>query len=120
MTQNDTFSFSYYLNSSWKGKLYTKIQGLRIPHIHSNLQYCFLSFLPYFCLTSHHGFEQTAEKCIIFAEEKQHSAIWKQAFIALVCIFFAPSTNESAQGASQEASITTKGGHNRWQAPVIY
>ena len=98
MTQNDTFSFSYYLDSSWKGKLYTKIQGLRIPHIHSNLQYCFLSFLPYFCLTSHHGFEQTAEKCIIFA----------------------PSTNESAQGASQEASITTKGGHNRRQAPVIY
>ena len=88
MTQNDTFSFSYYLDSSWKGKLYTKIQGLRIPNIHSNLQYCFLSFLPYFCLTSHHGFEQTAEKCIIFAEEKQHSAIWKQAFIALVCIFF--------------------------------
>ena len=86
MTQNDTFSFSYYLDSSWKGKLCTKIQGLRIPHIHSNLQYCFLSFLPYFCLTSHHGFEQTAEKCIIFAEEKQHSAIWKQAFIALVCI----------------------------------
>ena len=34
--------------------------------------------------------------------------------------FFAPSTNESAQGASQEASITTKGGHNRRQAPVIY
>lgn len=33
---------------------------------------------------------------------------------------FAPSTNESAQGASQEASITTKGGHNRRQAPVIY
>ena len=65
-----------------------EIQDLRIPHIHSNLQYCFLSFLPYFCLTSHHGFEQTAEKCIIFAEEKQHSAIWKQAFIALVCIFF--------------------------------
>ena len=64
--------------------------------------------------------EQTAEKCIIFAEEKQHSEIWKQAFIALVCIFFAPSTNESAQGASQEASITTKGGHNRRQAPVIY
>ena len=37
-----------------------------------------------------------------------------------ICIFFAPSTNESAQGASQEASITTKGGHNRRQAPVIY
>ena len=33
---------------------------------------------------------------------------------------FAASTNESAQGASQEASITTKGGHNRRQAPVIY
>ena len=31
--------------------------------------------LALFCLTSHHGFEQTAEKCIIFAEEKQHSAI---------------------------------------------
>ena len=45
-----------------------------------------------------HVFEQTAEKCRIFA----------------------PSTNESAQGASQEASITTKGGHNRRQAPVIY
>ena len=37
-----------------------------------------------------------------------------------ICIFFTPSTNECAQGASQEASITTKGGHNRRQAPVIY
>ena len=80
----------------------------------------FLVILDLFPLTSHSTNEQTAEKCIIFAEEKQHSAIWKQAFIALVCIFFAPSTNESAQGASQEASITTKGGHNRRQAPVIY
>ena len=80
----------------------------------------FLAVFDLFCLTSHSTNEQTAEKCIIFAEEKQHSAIWKQAFIALVCIFFAPSTNESAQGASQEASITTKGGHNRRQAPVIY
>ena len=58
----------------------------------------FLVLFALFCLTSHHGFEQTAEKCIIFA----------------------PSTNESAQEASQEASITTKGGHNRRQAPVIY
>ena len=58
----------------------------------------FLAISELLCLTSHHGFEQTAEKCIIFA----------------------PSTNESAQGASQEASITTKGGHNRRQAPVIY
>ena len=58
----------------------------------------FLAIPDLFCLTSHHGFEQTAEKCIIFAA----------------------STNESAQGASQEASITTKGGHNRRQAPVIY
>ena len=57
-----------------------------------------LALFSLFCLTSHHGFEQTAEKCIIFAA----------------------STNESAQGASQEASITTKGGHNRRQAPVIY
>ena len=37
-----------------------------------------------------------------------------------ICIFFASSTNESAQGASQVASITTKGGHNRRQARVIY
>ena len=37
-----------------------------------------LALFALFCLTSHHGFEQTAEKCIIFAEEKQHSAIWKQ------------------------------------------
>ena len=35
----------------------------------------FLAILDLICLTSHHGFEQTAEKCIIFAEEKQHSAI---------------------------------------------
>ena len=35
----------------------------------------FLAIFDLFCLTSHHGFEQTAEKCIIFAEEKQHSAI---------------------------------------------
>ena len=47
----------------------------------------FLAIFELFCLTSHHGFEQTAEKCIIFAA----------------------STNESAQGASQEAFITTKG-----------
>ena len=26
---------------------------------------------------------------LTFAEEKLHTAIWKQAFIALVCIFFA-------------------------------
>ena len=58
----------------------------------------FLAIFDLIFLTSHHGFEQTAEKCIIFA----------------------PSTNESAQEASQEASITTKGGHNRRQAPVIY
>ena len=58
----------------------------------------FLAIFDLLCLTSHSTNEQTAEKCIIFA----------------------PSTNESAQGASQEASITTKGGHNRRQAPVIY
>ena len=29
-----------------KGKLYTKNRSLRIPHIISNLQHCFLSFLP--------------------------------------------------------------------------
>ena len=58
----------------------------------------FLALFALFCLTSHSTNEQTAEKCIIFAA----------------------STNESAQEASQEASITTKGGHNRRQAPVIY
>ena len=58
----------------------------------------FLVIFDLLCLTSHSTNEQTAEKCIIFAA----------------------STNESAQGASQEASITTKGGHNRRQAPVIY
>ena len=58
----------------------------------------FLVIFDLLCLTSHSTNEQTAEKCIIFAS----------------------STNESAQGASQEASITTKGGHNRRQAPVIY
>ena len=58
----------------------------------------FLAIFDLFCLTSHSTNEQTAEKCRIFA----------------------PSTNESAQGASQEASITTKSGHNRRQAPVIY
>ena len=40
----------------------------------------FLVILALFCLTSHHDFEQTAEKCIIFAEEKLHlSKIFKQA-----------------------------------------
>ena len=58
----------------------------------------FLVIFDLLCLTSHSTNEQTAEKCIIFA----------------------PSTNESAQEASQEASITTKGGHKRRQAPVIY
>lgn len=36
------------------------------------------------------------------------------------CIIFAPSTNENAIRAPQGASITTKVGHNRRQAPVIY
>ena len=58
----------------------------------------FLVILDLFPLTSHSTNEQTAEKCIIFA----------------------PSTNESAIRASQEASSTTKGGNNRRQAPVIY
>ncbi len=35
----------------------------------------FLAIFDQFCLTSHSTNEQTAEKCIIFAEEKQHSAI---------------------------------------------
>ena len=58
----------------------------------------FLVIFRPFSLTSHSTNEQTDEKCIIFA----------------------PSTNESTQETSQEASITTKGGNNRRQAPVIY
>ncbi len=33
---------------------------------------------------------------------------------------FRVNCGQSGHGASQEASITTKGGHNRRQAPVIY
>ena len=94
------------MTNDLKNKLYAfiklmvirKNRGLRIPHIISNLQLCFLPFLNCFAKQVTPVFEQTAEKCIIFAS----------------------STNESAQEASQEASITTKGGHNRRQAPVIY
>ena len=35
----------------------------------------FLAIFELFCLTSHHGFEQTAEKCIIFAEVGEPAAI---------------------------------------------
>ena len=63
-------------------------------------------------------------KKLLFVVSLQKKSSTRQfeskAFIALVCIFFAPSTNESAQEASQEASITTKGGHNRRPTPVIY
>ena len=51
-----------------------------------------------------------------FLARSPNKLLQKVAF----CCIFAPSTNESAQEASQEASITTKGGHNRRQAPVIY
>ena len=37
-----------------------------------------------------------SEKYIIFAEEKLHSAIWKQVFIALICIIFAEDKLHSA------------------------
>ena len=30
----------------------------------------------------------------IFAEDKLHSAIWKQAFIALICVIFAKNINK--------------------------
>ena len=33
--------------------------------------------------------------CIIFAEDKLHSAICKQAYIALVCIIFAKDKEEN-------------------------
>ena len=33
--------------------------------------------------------EWNCDFCIIFAEDKLHSAICKQAYIALVCIIFA-------------------------------
>ena len=81
-----------------KGKLYTQIRRFTYSTHTQQLTALFLVILDLFPLTSHSTNEQTAEKCIIFA----------------------PSTNESAIRASQEASITTKGGHNRRQAPVIY
>ena len=34
--------------------------------------------------------------CRIFAEDKLHSAIWKQVFIALICIIFAEDKLHSA------------------------
>ena len=37
-----------------------------------------------------------SEKYVIFAEDKLHSAIWKQAFIALACIIFAEDKLHSA------------------------
>ena len=37
-----------------------------------------------------------SEKYVIFAEEKLHSAIWKQVFIALACIIFAEDKLHSA------------------------
>ena len=37
-----------------------------------------------------------SEKYVIFAEEKLHSAIWKQVFIALICIIFAEEKLHSA------------------------
>ena len=37
-----------------------------------------------------------SEKYVIFAEEKLHSAIWKQVFIALICIIFAEDKLHSA------------------------
>ena len=77
---------------------YTPKFKVFVFHTYTATYSTFLVILDLFPLTSHSTNEQTAEKCIIFAA----------------------STNESAQGASQEASITTKGGHNRRQAPVIY
>ena len=37
-----------------------------------------------------------SEKYVIFAEDKLHSAIWKQVFIALICIIFAEEKLHSA------------------------
>ena len=37
-----------------------------------------------------------SEKYVIFAEDKLHSAIWKQTFIALICIIFAEEKLHSA------------------------
>ena len=45
-----------------------------------------------FCMDAH----VFSEKYVIFAEEKLHSAIWKQVFIALICIIFAEDKLHSA------------------------
>ena len=37
-----------------------------------------------------------SEKYVIFAEDKLHSAIWKQTFIALACTIFAEDKLHSA------------------------
>ena len=39
---------------------------------------------------------EVTRKSRIFAEEKLHSANWKQAFFALVCIFFADWNKQSS------------------------
>ena len=97
MTQNDTFSFRTVLIVHAKESYTQKSKFAYSTHT-QQLTALFLAIFDLLCLTSHSTNEQTAE----------------------ICCIFAPSTNESAQGASQEASITTKGGHNRRQAPVIY
>ena len=83
----------------------------------------FLVIFELLCLTSYPPFLNKQPKNVLSLQKKSCiSAKYSSKLDILhsICIFFAPSTNESAQGASQEASITTKGGHNRRQAPVIY
>ena len=74
MTQNDTFLFRTVLIVHAKESYTQKSKFAYSTHT-QQLTALFLAFFDLFCLTSHSINEQTAEKCIIFAEEKQHSAI---------------------------------------------
>ena len=74
MTQNDTFLFRTILTVHKRKVIHQNSRFAYSTHT-QQLTVLFLVILALFCLTSHSTNEQTAEKCRIFAEEKQHSAI---------------------------------------------
>lgn len=69
-------------------------------------------------------FEQTAQKCIIFAVSKREKCEpdGKQAGrgIQKVQLFYRRRQQKSSSSAPQGSTIMTTGGHNRRPAPVIY
>ena len=74
MTQNDTFLFRTILTVHEK-ESYTPKFKVCVFHTYTVTYSTVSCPFALFCLTSHSTNEQTAEKCIIFAEEKQHSEI---------------------------------------------